>query len=525
MYRKNVLQNVMKITSILSTCLLMTVSCSTAFNDKSQTTQTSIEKPVKGKITLNASNPNLVISIKSPEITRAIITKTYEVTRLDIIISNTDTKEVLAETTWAIVEGDSYLNVELSEPGNYTVSVTHTGVNGNDTVTRTETKDFSIISGFITTLQIIPGGFATAQVIEAREDGLVLYATSVTKPVFGLSGTIINDNFTTGKEGGAYQVTAGNNNGITFPKEVVTSDKGTIEFWAKLEGVADSDAILTLGNPAFLIAGDSEGSNYSLMINGNDGWGGAGLCGWGGNGNVASGEYTNSYSYGEVLGDVTAWHHFALVWNIDGVDGTNETVQIYKDGNPVGSSLICNETNHTATKLDALVDGELSIGQISSAFTGSFLIDELKVWNYAKTEFGFTPVEYPVKNYTIEASEYGESINSIQLNENDTLTLILKSNPTTGYSWVFENLNYESTLELISSDYVGDLVPEEICGAGGKQILVFKAIKQGVSDINIIYVRPWENISEIAPIGKCFVNVLVGFNEIMKPLEVPVAKE
>ena len=280
-----------------------------------------------------------------------------------------------------------------------------------------------------------------------------------------------------------------------------------------------------MGNPAFLIAGDSEGSNYSLMINGNDGWGGAGLCGWGGNGNVASGEYTNSYSYGEVLGDVTAWHHFALVWNIDGVDGTNETVQIYKDGNPVGSSLICNETNHTATKLDALVDGELSIGQISSAFTGSFLIDELKVWNYAKTEFGFTPVEYPVKNYTIEASEYGESINSIQLNENDTLTLILKSNPTTGYSWVFENLNYESTLELISSDYVGDLVPEEICGAGGKQILVFKAIKQGVSDINIIYVRPWENISEIAPIGKCFVNVLVGFNEIMKPLEVPVAKE
>ncbi len=82
----------------------MTVSCSTAFNDKSQTTQTAIEKPVKGTITLNASNPNLVISIKSPETTRAIITKTYEVTRLDIIISNIDTKEVLAETTWTTEE-------------------------------------------------------------------------------------------------------------------------------------------------------------------------------------------------------------------------------------------------------------------------------------------------------------------------------------------------------------------------------------------------------------------------------------
>lgn len=70
------------------------------------------------------------------------------------------------------------------------------------------------------------------------------------------------------------------------------------------------------------------------------------------------------------------------------------------------------------------------------------------------------------------------------------ITIILKSNPTTGYQWQIAKPLDESTLKLISSEYLADKT--ELVGVGGKQIWRFKTLKSGQTSISFKYVRPWE---------------------------------
>ena len=70
------------------------------------------------------------------------------------------------------------------------------------------------------------------------------------------------------------------------------------------------------------------------------------------------------------------------------------------------------------------------------------------------------------------------------------VTIVLKSNPTTGYQWQIAKSPDESTLKLISSEYLADKT--ELVGSGGKQVWRLKALKPGEASISVKYVRPWE---------------------------------
>ena len=70
------------------------------------------------------------------------------------------------------------------------------------------------------------------------------------------------------------------------------------------------------------------------------------------------------------------------------------------------------------------------------------------------------------------------------------VTIVLKSNPTTGYQWQVAKPLDESILKLISSEYLADKA--ELVGSGGKQVWRFKALKPGETSIFFKYVRPWE---------------------------------
>ena len=93
--------------------------------------------------------------------------------------------------------------------------------------------------------------------------------------------------------------------------------------------------------------------------------------------------------------DYRDWHHYAIIWDKDGIAGLS--------GNPkmallVDGKLIPDIQNHTRSADEALsivstpmllsfthdpkLDPELST-------KSPFLIDEFKIWNYAKTEFDF----------------------------------------------------------------------------------------------------------------------------------------
>ena len=77
----------------------------------------------------------------------------------------------------------------------------------------------------------------------------------------------------------------------------------------------------------------------------------------------------------------------------------------------------------------------------------------------------------------------------LQLVRGDTLTVELKSNPTTGYCWLFAANEYDvlrvETTEFIAPD-------TDRCGAPGRERLRFKAVKAGETTLHLVYVRPWE---------------------------------
>ncbi len=72
---------------------------------------------------------------------------------------------------------------------------------------------------------------------------------------------------------------------------------------------------------------------------------------------------------------------------------------------------------------------------------------------------------------------------------NKEFRVILKSNPTTGYSWTAKfDPNYA---QLINSKYIPYKTKPGIVGSGGIQIFTFKAIKPGKTQITMEYQRPW----------------------------------
>jgi inhibitor of cysteine peptidase len=78
---------------------------------------------------------------------------------------------------------------------------------------------------------------------------------------------------------------------------------------------------------------------------------------------------------------------------------------------------------------------------------------------------------------------------------NKEFRVILKSNPTTGYSWTpkFD----PKYIQLVNSKYVPYKTSNNVVGSGGVQIFTFKAIKKGFSRITFEYQRSWETVPPI----------------------------
>lgn len=72
----------------------------------------------------------------------------------------------------------------------------------------------------------------------------------------------------------------------------------------------------------------------------------------------------------------------------------------------------------------------------------------------------------------------------------ESFTLELDANPTTGYQWELVAISDMRVLELTRQTYVPDL-PVGI-GTGGKELLTFKGLKKGTAIISLVYDRPWE---------------------------------
>ncbi|HCK65362.1 MAG TPA: hypothetical protein DHW49_03780 [Anaerolineae bacterium] len=78
---------------------------------------------------------------------------------------------------------------------------------------------------------------------------------------------------------------------------------------------------------------------------------------------------------------------------------------------------------------------------------------------------------------------------TIEVNAGEEFTIVIESNPTTGYHW--EIMSELSNVEFISKDYQAE---EPITtGSGGVDLWTFKAISTGEALITLGYYPPYED--------------------------------
>jgi predicted secreted protein len=90
-----------------------------------------------------------------------------------------------------------------------------------------------------------------------------------------------------------------------------------------------------------------------------------------------------------------------------------------------------------------------------------------------------------------------EEDKEIEVKNNETFTVELEGNPTTGYSWILENeqeVTASGIIEKVKDDFVEDEHDEEMVGVGGKFIFEYKvsnACGKELPKLNYVYKQPW----------------------------------
>jgi hypothetical protein len=213
--------------------------------------------------------------------------------------------------------------------------------------------------------------------------------TEVENSEVGLNGTFGGGSFVEGYFGNAYIADYTQDFLVNFPKEVIPIDAGTIEFWGKLIGFPDS-----MGGPGekpyFLVINDGY-SAFQIGFNCNDGGANGGLCGVVGHGFMTgTGYFSNwGWEYEDVLGSgqQEEWHHYALVWNKNGISGVSDgtkKVAVFLDGQL--NSGRWHDYHGGGSEFVPLTSGQLGLSK-NIGSQGSTAIDNLKIWNYDKTDF------------------------------------------------------------------------------------------------------------------------------------------
>lgn len=93
--------------------------------------------------------------------------------------------------------------------------------------------------------------------------------------------------------------------------------------------------------------------------------------------------------------------------------------------------------------------------------------------------------------------EYDNPDEEIEVEADLEFTIVLESNPTTGYQWQLAEPLDDSVLELVSVEFEEKSSEgEEIVGAPGEELWTFLALGEGDTEIELEYVRSWEGSPE-----------------------------
>lgn len=226
------------------------------------------------------------------------------------------------------------------------------------------------------------------------QNGLVLWnrlgsENDVCTSRVGPGGKLNAGRFVEGRFGKGIELNMQEQFGVTFPPEIVPGPDGCIEFWAKL--VNFPMEIREPGGtwPGLIAACNQSGSqDFILSFCANDGAANGGLCarvaGLSSAGTGMFGHWTYERALNSNESD--AWHHYALVWATDGIPGVDNgkrKAAVYVDGK-LNTGYWGGGIGNT---LAVPKDGRFGLLSHQGTTTGSVVFDNLKIWNYAKTDF------------------------------------------------------------------------------------------------------------------------------------------
>jgi predicted secreted protein len=107
------------------------------------------------------------------------------------------------------------------------------------------------------------------------------------------------------------------------------------------------------------------------------------------------------------------------------------------------------------------------------------------------TLFTFILFNFSINNFanTFEVTK-DDNNSTIKISKNDSITINLEGNITTGYSWVLLD-DYDSNLLSLSSNDYQENPAEGKLGNSGNFVFTFESINSGETELNFSYCQPW----------------------------------
>ena len=228
-------------------------------------------------------------------------------------------------------------------------------------------------------------------------DGLVFHCTfddeaSITSPAVGPAGTFMTGRFEDGRFGKALLAMPFTKHAaFEFPVGFI-KDSGCIEFWAKI--LKPNPVVGTGGDPRLLAItfADTHELASWLDVGSNDGTGNSGftLSTWFGARSSMRGMRHLRYAELFPSGDWQDWHHYAVVWDKNGILDLPHTPKaaLLVDGKLVTSVEVQTVPAHlfrmpSQTPYILGITYDPAHGAENTT-KSPFLIDEYKIWDYAK---------------------------------------------------------------------------------------------------------------------------------------------
>ena len=236
----------------------------------------------------------------------------------------------------------------------------------------------------------------------SASDGLIYYCTfdspeAIEKPDVGPAGKFLSGRFVDGKAGSALAVSAYSNGAyVQLPPNTI-GQKGCFEFWAKFTPPADRIGVGPW--PCFFTCGVLGAEpRFCLEYNANNGTGGGGVNAMLEHIRACTSGFGPYMTYSGILGDTSCdWHHYAVVWNKDGIDGLSSgsslpvKAAIYLDGKPIARETFRNVPNWKLSSAITAPPTYLNFPlhpEDGNQNHVDYTIDEFKFWNYDRTDFG-----------------------------------------------------------------------------------------------------------------------------------------